>query len=153
MKILFCTSNLPGAVVIRGVTWSEWSHVAIVDMDKVIEASWPKVRISSLQDVLKAHKKWKIVEIPCENEEAALAAAYSQVGKPYDLLGAIGLGFHRDWEDTDKWWCSEIVPWALKQGNTILFRDETLNRITPQHLWMLPYKIIAESDSNARKRL
>lgn len=145
MKIILCTSSLPGAYVIRKVTWSDWSHVAIIDGEAIVEATWPRVRVSTLSEIKAAHSKWVIVEIPCKDDEVALAAAYSQVGKPYDLVGAIGLGLHRNWEDRDKWWCSEIIPWALKEAGTNLFRDDTISRITPQHLWMLPFKIIEKS--------
>ena len=50
MKVLFCTSNKIGAVLIRGVTWSKWSHVAILLGDgTVVEAVYPKVRRVSEQ--------------------------------------------------------------------------------------------------------
>ena len=48
MRVLFCTSKLPGAAIIRAVTWSDWSHVAIIDGEEVIEATWPAVRITPL---------------------------------------------------------------------------------------------------------
>ena len=32
-----------------------------------------------------------------------IAAARSQVGKPYDLWGVLGLGFKREWQDDESW--------------------------------------------------
>lgn len=137
MRALFCTSQLPGAVLIRGITWSEWSHVALVDGDEAIEATWPAVRVAPLAEVIAAHSAHVIVDLPCCDPAAAIAAARSQAGKPYDLTALFGLLMHRDWQEDDRWFCSELVAWAFAQGGTPLFRPEAMHRITPQHLWML----------------
>lgn len=137
MKILFCTSSLPGAALIRAVTWSDYSHVAIIDGDEAIESVWPRVRVTPLADVIASHPDHIIVDFPCLSPIAAIKAARSQVGKPYDLTGILGIGLHRDWQETDSWFCSELVAWAFAQGGTPLFRPEAMHRITPQHLWML----------------
>jgi uncharacterized protein YycO len=99
---------------------------------------WPRVRVSSLARVIEAHPRWIVIDIPVADEPAAIAAARSQVGKPYDLWGVLGLGIKRQWQDDGAWWCSELIPWAAKQAGTDLFRPEALRRITPEHLWMLP---------------
>ena len=46
-----------------------------------------------------------------------IAAVRSQIGKPYDKTGALGLGLHRDWQEDDAWWCSELIPWAAQQAD------------------------------------
>ena len=138
MRVLLCTTDKIGSRIIRAVTWSKWSHAAIIDGDEVIEAVWPRVRVSKLTDVTTNYSRWIIIEIPVKDDAATISAARSQVGKPYDLLGVIGLGLRRNWQDEDSWWCSELVSWAAKQGGTNLFRPGVLSRITPEHLWMLP---------------
>lgn len=143
VKVLFCTSQLPGAVVIRGVTWSQWSHCALIDGDEVVEAAWPKVRASKLADVIAAHTSWAIVEFPCEDPAAAIAAARSQIGKPYDLMGAVGLAFHRDWQNEGQWWCSDLLTWAIMKGGTIIFRVEEIKRTTPGWLFLPNFPILA----------
>lgn len=137
MRVLFCTSDLPGAMLIRAVTWSDWSHVCIVNGDEAIEATWPKVRVTSLYDVLNTHTRHAIEDFPCHDEAAAIDWARSQVGKPYDLTGVLGVGLHRNWQDDAKWWCSEFVLAAAMQGGFRPFKPEALRRVTPQHLWML----------------
>lgn len=137
MRVLFCTSKLPGATLIRAVTWSDWSHVALIDGEEAIEATWPAVRVSPLADVLAKHSANCIVDIPCDNPAAVLAALRSQIGKPYDLTALFGLLTHRDWQEPDAWFCSELVAWAFSQGGAPLFRPEALYRVTPQHLWMI----------------
>jgi uncharacterized protein YycO len=137
MKVLFCTSAKVGAALIRALTWSNWSHVCLIDGDQVIEAVWPKVRVTPLDEVLAKHSAHAIVRLSCPDPAAAIAAARGQIGKPYDLTALLGLALHRDWQKTDRWFCSELVAWSLTQGGGHLFRQEALPRITPQHLWML----------------
>ena len=92
MRVLLCTSDKLGSRIIRAVTWSRWSHAAIIDGDEIVEAVWPRVRLSTLSDALASHPRWAVIDIPVADEAAAIAAARSQIGKPYDLLGVIGLG-------------------------------------------------------------
>lgn len=137
MRILFCRSRLPGSVLIRTVTWSQWSHVALVDGNEVIEATWPAVRVAPLAEVLAKHSDHIIVDLACHVPGDVIKAARSQVGKPYDLTALVGLVMHRDWQESDSWFCSELVAWAFAQGGSPLFRQDALHRVTPQHLWML----------------
>lgn len=137
MRVLFCTSKLPGAVLIRAVTWSQWSHVALIDGEEVIEATWPAVRIAPLSDVIAKHSAHTIVDLPCQSAGEIIKAARSQVGKPYDLTALFGVLMHRNWQESGSWFCSELVAWAFAQGGSPLFRPDSLHRVTPQHLWML----------------
>ena len=137
VKLLFCTSQKIGAVAIRAVTWSKYSHVALLDGDEVIEATWPAVRVAPLAEVIAKHSRHILVDMPCQDAVAVLAAARSQVGKPYDLTALFGLLVRRDWQEPDRWFCSELVAWAFEQGGAPLFRPEALYRVTPQHLWMI----------------
>lgn len=54
--------------------------------------------------------------------------------KPYDLSAIACFALHRDWQEQDSWFCSELVAGCLEQGGTKLFKDAY--RVTPQHLWM-----------------
>lgn len=137
MKLLFCRSNTIGSRLIRLVTWSDWSHVAIVDGDEVIEAIWPRVRVAKLADVIVSHTELRIEDYPTPRDGEIVAAARSQIGKRYDLLGMLGIGLHRDWQDDDAWWCSELPAWACAQAGVPFFRAEALHRVVPQHWWML----------------
>jgi hypothetical protein len=139
VPLLFSTSNRPGALIIRANTWGKWSHVAGVDVlrGEVIEAVWPRVRIVPLDAWLADHPKHVVSWLPAAEPHAVISAARSQEGKPYDLFGALGLGLHRDWQESDKWWCSELWAWAFAAGGAPLFRPESMHRVTPEHLWML----------------
>lgn len=137
MRLIFCASQSPGSLLIRAATWSPWSHVAIVDGDDAIEAVCPTVRVSPLVEVIARHSSFAFATLPCANPVAAINAARSQIGKPYDLKALVGMALHRDWQEDDSWFCSELVAWAIAQGGTPLFRPDAVRRVTPQHLWML----------------
>lgn len=137
MKIVLCRSKTIGSLLIRLVTWSDWSHVAVVDGDEVIEAVWPRVRVSTLDSLKKKHHAVVMVEFPVEREAEFIAVVRSQLGKPYDLLGVLGLGWHRNWQEEDAWWCSELPAWAAAKIGAPLFRAEAVHRIVPQHWWLL----------------
>lgn len=147
MKLLFCTSNLPGAVLIRAVTWSSWSHVAVIvdeESDVAIEAVWPRVRKTTVTEIKRKHSKWKIVEVPVDDEISVLDFLESQVGKKYDWTALFGILFHRDWSKDSRWYCSELAAAALTQSKP-LFRTEVAKRVTPQMLWVLDYPIVSQS--------
>lgn len=136
---LFYADN-PGITskLIRLFTWSEWSHVAIVDGDVIIEATGGKGVIATpLLQAQQDAKLWRLEEYPCLDADAIIAAARSQIGKPYDRTAILGILFSRDWQEDDSWFCSELVAYSFQKGGRKLFRRDTLNRITPEHLWML----------------
>jgi uncharacterized protein YycO len=140
MKLFFCTNDLPVSVAIRVFTWSDWSHVAIIDGNEIIEAVWPKVRVSKLEEAKNKYESWVIAEVKTKNDAEIIKAARSQVGKPYDIGAIFGFVARRNWEKTDKWFCSELVAWAFSQANEPLFRPGTFSRVTPQHIWMISNK-------------
>lgn len=139
VQLMFSTTRSPFSALIRAVTWSRWSHVALVDGQYVIEAAALEgVRQALTRDVIKRSAQHCLVDIPARNPGAVIEAARSQLGKPYDWRGIVGLGMHRNWQEEDSWFCSELVAWAAAEAGETWFRPEALRRVTPQHLWMLP---------------
>lgn len=140
IRLLFCTNpRNPLSWAIRACTWSRWSHVAVIDGDDVIESvALHGVVRTPLVERQRLDPRWQIVELPCAEPQAVLAAARSQVGKPYDYTAVIGLWLHRVWKDADSWFCSELVAWSFATAGLPLFRADAMQRVTPQHLWMLP---------------
>ena len=139
ISLLFTTSHHPMSAVIRACTWSSWSHVALIDGMDVVEAMAPNgVRRFPVLEAINHSKNAAVVDLPCRDPQAVIAAAASQIGKPYDYTAVLGLGLKRDWQQDDSWFCSELVAWAFEQAGEPLFRAEILRRVTPEHLWMLP---------------
>ncbi|MDH0894341.1 MULTISPECIES: YiiX/YebB-like N1pC/P60 family cysteine hydrolase [unclassified Pseudomonas] len=141
VRLLFSTTQLPFSLLIRAVTWSQWSHVALVDIDAgtVIEAAAGHgVREVRLEDAIARASSYQLVDLPSRNPVAIITAARSQIGKPYDWSAIAGIGMHRDWQEEDAWFCSELVAWAAAAAGEEWFRCSALRRVLPQHLWMLP---------------
>ncbi|MCG8993330.1 hypothetical protein LH427_07790 [Laribacter hongkongensis] len=139
VQLLFTTTPWPASWLIRAGTWSAWSHVALVDGDHVIESVMGHgVRRGPLYGAIRRASRHALVSLPASNPALIIAAAAEQVGKPYDYTAILGLGLHRDWQDDEAWFCSELVAWAFQQAGEPLFRAECLRRVTPQHLYMLP---------------
>ena len=138
MRVLLCTSNAPGAVFIRWMTHSDWSHAALVSDDGwAIEATWPEVRKCRVEEIMAKHTRHILVDLYCKAPVRAWKAAEEQVGKPYDMTALFGWLSGRNWQEDDQWFCSELVAWVFEQGGSPLFRDGSCHRVTPNDLWMV----------------
>jgi len=138
MKVMFCRRNDLLSHFIRAVTWSSWSHVALLNGETAVEAVWPKVRITTRTQLLCYWQDVLETDLPCSDDVVAWEAALSQVGKPYDWKALFGNLFHnRDWHDQGQWDCSCLTAWAIGFAGRPLFRSEALTWVTPQHLFML----------------
>lgn len=138
IEALFTRSHRVGSYIIRTASWSNWSHVdLILPSGSLIGSAAPHgVVISDFEHRLNISSAAAIVTYTGDIYHAERWAR-SQLGKPYDWFGVAGLGLHRDWERDGMWWCSEFVAKALKEGGHSPYRCEVMNRITPQHLFML----------------
>lgn len=135
VQVVFTRSHAIGSLLLRTALWSPWSHCAIVDGEEVIEAAaFGGVRVRPLADMLVQATKAAMIVLPGEPEKV-IAAARSQIGKPYDWAGVLGFGFRRRWQDDDAWFCSELVAWAFAEAGTPLFREHAW-RITPRDIYI-----------------
>ncbi len=139
VELLFSRRHAPTAPLLRLFAWSAWSHVALLTSeDTAIEAvAFDGVREIGRSEAIAIASRWEVVRLPCADPAAAVAAARSQIGRPYDWLGVAGIGLRRDWRDDSRWFCSELVAWAIEQGGTRLFRPNRIQRVTQEHLYML----------------
>ena len=139
VRLVFTRRRHPGSVLLRAFLWSAWSHCAIVDGVDIIEAAADGgVRIRELGDLLRESSEHAFVDVPTSDARAVIAAARSQVGKPYDWLGVLGIGVRRRWQDNDRWFCSELIAWAFERAGWPLFRGQPW-RITPRDLYLPIY--------------
>lgn len=147
VRVLYCRTLSPreplsyiSTPLLRLGAWSAWSHEALVmeDGQTVIDATFTHGGVVQrpLADVLDTASKFDYRDIACPNPDGAYAFARSQLGKPYDVMGAIGLGLHRDWQRDDAWWCSEFVEAAIAAAGRVRFVNYP-RRVTQQHSWMV----------------
>lgn len=137
LDTFFCRAKNPGSLLIRGVTWSTWSHCGLVlPGERVIDATaFHGVRERPLADVRAAASEIAFRNIEVSDLAAAHGFARGQVGKPYDWTWAAGIGLHREWDEDDAWACSELLEAIVQAGGRNRWANQP-NRITPQLAWM-----------------
>lgn len=165
IHLLYSNSHLPLSPIIRTVTsiqsreWVRFSHVALVLGDDpldpnchIIEStlSGGGVRFSTVGAFKKKAKNWEMTrlreEVTLEQFLLLNKAAAGQRFKPYDLMGIIGLGFGRNWEDPTDWWCSELVAYLLKYIGMLLNGwGHKVNTYTPHMCYKWPQDIVDSS--------
>lgn len=140
VELLFTRRRHPGSALIRALTWSAFSHVELIVGNEVIGAQAPEGVVRSARCYrLERASRAAIMRIAHPHPERVQELVESQLGKPYDWAGVVGLGLRRRWQDADCWFCSELIAWAFEASGHPLFRAAAAHRITPQHLWLLPH--------------
>ena len=141
MKLIFGRSHLPLSYMIRFLTWSQWSHVAIqLDDGRVVEAIWSGVRVATFDECTKRMSKHTIVELEKSHDETTKKAVdwlLEQVGKDYDKSALFGFIAKRNWQNPLKWFCSELAAMFLKMLGYRIANSKQISRVTPQMLYMI----------------
>lgn len=140
LQVVYSRSHSIGGIAIRFLDrFGQWSHCGIVSHEgTVIEAvAFKGVIETPLVKYYARYAAFHIVQIPCDNPEGAIEFARSQIGKPYDYWGAIGIAVRRkSWSDEDAWQCSELVEASLKSAGRTRFRNDPAV-ITPNISFMV----------------
>lgn len=121
-----------------------WSHVAVVlnDGHHIIDSVIGKgVRLRTLQSLIEVEGTQHIygwLETPSTPNEGWL---FDQIGKGYDtsalpaFLVPDWIKFRRNWQERDKWFCSELAAsWALNAGHRL---PEMPRFVSPNDLALL----------------
>lgn len=144
LRILFTTSKLPLSPLIKLVTWSKYSHIAIIINDKwVMHSDFNGVHIEPLEDLLGRSKTYMIAEYECIDSQAMIDEGIKLLGRPYDYGALIGILIRRiELQDDSKYVCSEFPAALAEFTNQSFFCTDYLHRITPQHWLMLPHIVL-----------
>jgi hypothetical protein len=146
IKIRFVTEDSLVSKLIRIQTWCDYSHVEFVlDDGTTLGAHQDGVKIRPI-DYAKFTKIAEFV-IPMTVEEKFIIMSYAQaqLGKAYDDSAIAGIVLHRDWRNTDKWFCSELVAAAFETAVPLIRVPGSINRIVPRDL-LLSLRLRAEGD-------
>ena len=146
IRLIFSRSSGLFSPLVQVGTWSSFSQCGILTKENtIVESAFTLGGVveTSFTSFIERVKYYEIVELDCVDADAIIAAARSQIGKPYDWTGLIGIAVRkRDWQEDDSWFCSELIAWAFDRGSTPLFNREDIHRITPQNLYMLYHELI-----------
>lgn len=148
----FVSDNRPGSIIIRWFTWSHYSHVDLVLPSKKDYSAYPYMPVKWHPEgallgarfhggvKIRPHNYCKFSRIALatkmvtEHEaEILYRSALGQIGKPYDIMAIVAFAIHdRDWENTAKWFCSELAAWLMKKIGYPLLNTQFLYRLTPR---------------------
>lgn len=134
--VTFSGSLAPGSLVIQAVTRFHLSHVtADLDDGTVIDASF--ARGVARRVIAYPDRSWQQRYI-LDWGQAAQVALYRllqvEVGRGYDIPGALGVPVGGRWDDRDRWFCSELIGAAASiLGKLDLDRRE-IHRLPPKKL-------------------
>jgi hypothetical protein len=157
LNIQFSTSTAFTSGVIRRLTHSQFSHVDFLLPDGLLGVSGVDPSISDLGGVLiRPFGCWpyltkpKVARINCSDETAdkVIAAAKTQLGKPFDNSAMWGMlndqaeekikGTARNWRDPSQWFCSELVAWAMETGGLFPYKLAVMkSRVSPADVLLL----------------
>jgi len=137
IRIWFCRSKTLAGRLIRWVTFSRWNHVAVEINGLVYEADMLEgVRTVPVRQFKRMWTDTEARDIDVPDKVAAFRFLQAQLGKPYDRLAILAMPFWRDWQDPDKWFCSEFIARFLVEGGHRDFFIEK-HRIWPRDIWIV----------------
>lgn len=140
MEILLSRNHMPLSYLIRGVSWSEWSHCGVLLPDNTVVEAKPIYGVvrRPIEHFVHDSSHYVQLTVECPYDSRGHEFALAQVGKGYDYRGALGIAFHRIWDEDDVWWCSELLEAVIQKAGRQRFRDPSIvKRITPQHVYMV----------------
>lgn len=136
VKVHFCSSNLPFALLVKFFTFSEWSHVAIEVGGIVYEAKWSGVRKTTFGQLSKEQGKIFTKVVYGLDVKVLREFLDDQVGKPYDFPALFALPFRSNWGSEDAWFCSEYGAKGLFLAG-FNFKNFPAWRVTPKDLFLM----------------
>lgn len=140
LTLAFARSNKILSKLVRFVTRSRWSHVAIVDIDKgvVIESIGGKgVQETPIASFESRYTKVEYTTIRHRTPNKVLEIARQQLGKSYDIPWVFKYFFNRRGTNEKRFTCSELVIYCIEKGGRKIFRDKSYDRVTPQDIYQL----------------
>ena len=79
------------------------------------------------------------IEVTNEQKEKIENFLLNQLGKEYDFKGIFGFASYSDLQDTDKWFCSELVFAAFKYAGVELLKNIEPYKVSPRIFLLSPF--------------
>lgn len=144
VRLVLADTKGPFSQVIKWRTWSPYSHSALILDNNIIQEAtvFGGVHKASLRSLKDRSHHGIIVKVPVKDHKDVFEIAESINGLKYDLKGALGTSFNRDWQEDDAFWCSEGNYFCIHKAGNEYYRAEAMHTITPHHLYMLNFEIL-----------
>jgi len=138
----------PLSKLIELLTFGPYSHSAVyLARGKIIEASWTGVIISSINryknryDVFRLKDEYLTIESMMWFIANKIGAKYDYLGLIGILLSIIGKRKHNDYDDKNRYWCSELIADGLLFAEYDVNFDKDTCRVSPNDLFRLFKKL------------
>jgi len=125
--------------LIRCFNWGPYSHTALrVPETGAVYEAWSG-GVQKVPSISTNHTKGTVVDvwkIALWSEQAMVWLDWmdKQIGKKYDYMGIMGFVFRRDWDATNKFFCSELVVTGnLMSAKRVAGSVLIVNDMTPPH--------------------
>ena len=141
-KILLFSGQGWISKLIRWQTNGKYSHAAILIPGGSIIEAWHKPAKVRFRPPLKNWKGVEAYEVEGMTDEQwakALLWADKQVGKPYDFGGVARFITRWRKQKDEKWFCSELVFQAVKEGGVDLLSRIECSQVSPTVLSFSPF--------------
>jgi hypothetical protein len=145
IPVIFSRNTKPFSYIIRlfdkGAVICPFSHVGIISQcgNYVYEAKGGKGVIKTpIWEFKDNATYWETGYFPTLNRRKAYHRAEEQLGKPYDLMGAVAIGvpfIGREWGCPEAWFCSEYLSYCSG-----IFEEEHINNIGVNFCYALTRK-------------
>ncbi len=130
----------PVSPVIARLSGSKvWSHSMNIIGKEVFEATMLHgCRVTDQRTAMKGVVAYQDMYVAIPDVKAAVEFGHAMDGHGYDFPGALGIPLlaSEDWNDDDRWWCSELNFKQLGVGGNWLLDPAEHTRVTPDHLRM-----------------
>lgn len=136
LTLRFVTDSSIVSTLIRKKTWCDYSHVDLILDDGTALGARTSggVAIRPYNYAKFSAIALFTVDLTTEQKFLIEGFAKAQVGKAYDYGSIAGILFHRDWRNTDKWNCGELIAAAFEQARPLLNISPDVDRIVPRDL-------------------
>lgn len=122
---------------IRWQTWSDYSHVAIIlGTDEIIEAWQGSDEVRVIKNLSDGHSPGTEVDVysvpmTFSQEIKFKKVARSLVGAEYDYAGIAGFLVRQHFENSEKYFCSELFAHCCKETGLDYFRYIDAHKVSP----------------------
>lgn len=128
--------------LIKWQTFGQYSHAAWWCQDGTVIEAWQKDGVQRNDSPATIHipgTEIDVFAVPGIDEAAVEQFLISQLGKGYDFSAVLrGFTFRLDRDDPDKWFCSELIHRACREGLKALLERIIDARVHPTLLSFSP---------------